>query len=144
MSVMGDHFLQQQLSPDMTSGQLVPYDDPKLMPMYARSLSHSPPRGNLTPEQRELKRQRDHARRNSKTRVRRDRSLSNPYSASQRASPNLLARSATEFPPTLAPSPLLSQGSPNLSNSAYLAAPYSSPLMSDQGPSDMYGTMFQM
>jgi hypothetical protein len=144
MSVMGDQFLQQQLSPGMTSGQLTPYDDPKLMPMYARSLSNSPPRGSLTPEQRELKRQRDHARRDSKTRIRRDRSLSNPYSVSQRTSPNLLARSVTEFPSTLAPSPLLSQGSPSLSNSTYLAAPYSSPLISDQGPSDMYGTMFPM
>lgn len=140
---MNDQFLQQQLSPPMTSGQLTPYDDPKLMPMYARSLSSSPPRGNLTPEQRELKRQRDHARRDSKTRVRRDRSLSNPYSASQRTSPNLLARSMTEFPSTMAPSPLLSQGSPSLTNTSYLA-PYSSPLMSDQGPPDMYGPMFTM
>ncbi len=143
MSVMGDQFLQQQLSPSMTSGQLTPYDDPKLMPMYARSLSSSPPRGSLTPEQRELKRQRDHARRDSKTRVRRDRSLSNPYSVSQRTSPNLLARSMTEFPSSMAPSPLLSQGSPSLSNTSYLA-PYSSPLMSDQGTSDLYGSMFTM
>ncbi|KAG0650639.1 putative C2H2-type zinc-finger transcription factor orf8 [Hyphodiscus hymeniophilus] len=144
MSVMGDQFLQQQMSPGMQSRQLTPYNDPKVMPMYARSLSSSPPRGNLTPEQRELKRQRDHARRDSKTRVRRDRSLSNPYSVSQRTSPNLLARSITEFPSTLAPSPLLSEGSPSLSSSSYLAPPYSSPLMSDQGPSDMYGVMFPM
>lgn len=143
MNVMGDQFLQQQLTPGMASGQLAPYEDPKLMPMYARSISSSPPRGNLTPEQRELKRQRDHARRDSKTRIRRDRSLSNPYSVSQRTSPNLLARSVTEFPSTMAPSPLLSQGSPSLSNSTYLA-PYTSPLMSDQGPSDVYGTMFSM
>lgn len=142
---MGDQFLQPQLSPGMTSAELTPYDHPKLMPMYARSLSNSPPRGSLTPEQRELKRQRDHARRDSKTRIRRDRSLSNPYSVSQRTSPNLLARSVTEFPSTLAPSPLLSQGSPSLSNSTYLTAPYSSPLMPDQGlSSDAYGPMFTM
>ncbi len=142
VSIMGDQFLQQQLSPGMTSGQLTPYDGPKLM--YARSLSSSPPQGNLTPEQRELKRQRDHARRDSKTRMRRDRSLSNPYSTSQRTSPNLLARNLTDFPSTLAPSPLLSQSSPSLANSNYLSAPYSSPLISDQGAPDMYGTMFPM
>jgi hypothetical protein len=43
----------------------------------------------------------------------------------------------------MAPSPLLSQGSPSLTNTSYLA-PYSSPLMSDQGPPDMYGPMFTM
>ena len=144
MNVMGDHFLQQPLSHGMTSGQLTPYDDPKLMPIYARSISSSPPRASLTPEQRELKRQRNHARRDSKSRIRRDRSLSSPYSTSQRTSPNLLARSLTEFPSALAPSPLLSHGSPSLSNSTYLAAPYSSSLMPDQAPPDMYGTMFSL
>jgi hypothetical protein len=145
MGAMNDQFLQQQLSPPMSSGQLKPFDDSNFMPMFARSLSNSPPRGHFTPEQRELKRQRDHARRDSRTRekVRRDRSLSNPYSVSQRTSPNILARSMTDFPTTVAPTPLLSQGSPSLSNAPYLA-PYSSPLMSDQGTSDMYAPMFTM
>jgi len=144
MSVMGDQFLQQQLGSDLASGQLTMYDEPEPLPMYPRSLSTSPPRANFTPEQRELNRQRAHARRDSKSRIRRDRSLSSPYSVSQRTSPNLLARSVTEFPLTLAPTPLLSQSSPCLSNSTYLSTPYSSPFLPDQGPSDMYGTMFPM
>jgi hypothetical protein len=69
MSIMSDEFLPQQLSPGISSGQLTPYDDSKLKPIYARSLSPSPPRGSLTPEQRELKRQRDWARRESKIRM---------------------------------------------------------------------------
>jgi hypothetical protein len=144
MTVMGDQFLQSQMSPAISSGQLTPFD-PKLVPLYARSFSSSPPRSNtlpmnLTPEQRELKRQRDHARRESKARLRRERSSSNPYSISQKSSPNLLARSVTDFP---APSPLLSQSSPSISNSSYLA-PYTSPLMSDHGAADLYGTVYTM
>jgi hypothetical protein len=147
---LSDQFLPQQMSPPMGMGSLSSYDDPKLMPMYARSISSSPPRGSLTPEQRELKRQRDHARRDTKERMRRDRSTSNPYTVSPKASPEMVSRSLSEYSNTLAPSPLLSQGSqgsPNLSNisnissPAYLA-PYT-PQMSDAG-SEMYGPVFTM
>ncbi|KAI1775257.1 hypothetical protein F4818DRAFT_441356 [Hypoxylon cercidicola] len=52
-------------------------------PSGSRSLTSSPPRFTLTPEQRELKRQRDQARRDSKTSVRARRAMSNYSSASQ-------------------------------------------------------------
>ncbi|KAI1840656.1 hypothetical protein JX266_013163 [Neoarthrinium moseri] len=48
-------------------------------PSTNRSITGSPPRGTLTPEQRELKRQRDQARRDSKTSVRARRALSSAY-----------------------------------------------------------------
>ena len=70
MSVMSDQFLQQQHSPGISSGQLAPCNDPKLKPIYARSLSSSPSRDSLTHEQRELKRQRDRGWIKSKTRMR--------------------------------------------------------------------------
>lgn len=127
-----------EMSPHLNPGSLAPYqEEPKLMPIYPRSLSSSPPRANLTVEQREMKRQRDQARRDSKTRMRRDRSDSNPYIVSHNPSPDLLPRSLPGYQNTLSPPPLLSQGSPTIGNSAYLA-PYS-PQMSDPGPSDIYG-----
>lgn len=140
---MNDQFLlAQQMSPPMGMATLAS-EDAKFMPMYPRSVSSSPPRVSLTPEQRELKRQRDHARRDTKERMRRERSTSNPYTASPRASPEMLTRSLSEYSNTLAPSPLLSQqGSPSLSNissPAYLA-PFT-PQMSDNG-ADMYGGVF--
>lgn len=50
-------------------------------PSGSRSVTSSPPRGTLTAEQRELKRQRDQARRDSKISVRARRGLSSPYSS---------------------------------------------------------------
>jgi len=150
---MNDQFLStQQMSPPMPSGNLNPYEDNKFMPMYARSISSSPPRGTLTPEQRELKRQRDLSRRDSKVQVRRDRSTSNPYTLSPRPSPEMMSRSISDFGGNNlgAPSPLLSQGSqgsPSLSamgspSPAYLQ-PYT-PQMGDNG-SDLYATgLFSM
>lgn len=148
---MHEQFMPHNTAPGLSSGQLTPhiYDEPKLMPMYARSLSSSPPRASLTPEQRELKRQRDHARRDSKTRVRRERSTSNtsnPYLSSQAGSPDLLPRTVPEYPGALTPSPLLSQdslqNSPALGSTNFLT-PYSPPL-NQQPPSEMYGPVFTM
>lgn len=151
---MNQDFLSQNPSPGLSPGQLTPavFDEPKLMPVYARSLSSSPPRGSLTPEQRELKRQRDFARRDSKTRIRRDRSTSNqsnPYIVSQNGSPDLLPRTLAEY--AHSPSPLLSQGSlqasPALGSNSFLT-PYSPPLnqgaLNDQTTPDMYSPVFSM
>lgn len=149
---MHEQFMPHNPSPGLSPGQLTPnlYDEPKLMPIYARSPSSSPPRASLTPEQRELKRQRDHARRDSKTRVRRERSTSNtsnPYLSSQAGSPDLLPRTVPEYPGALTPSPLLSQdslqNSPALGSTNFLA-PYSPPLNNNQAPSEMYGPVFTM
>lgn len=150
---ISEQYTPQNPSPGLHPGQLTPlYDEPKLLPIYARSLSSSPPRVGLTPEQRELKRQRDYARRDSKSQVRRDRSasntsnLSNPYLGSQNVSPDLLPRTLPEYTNTLTPSPLLSQGSlhssPALGSNSFLST--YSPALSDSGPSDMYGPVFTM
>ncbi|TVY47154.1 hypothetical protein LOCC1_G002591 [Lachnellula occidentalis] len=150
---MNDQFIPQISSPHL-SPNILSYEEPKMMPIYARSISSSPPRTSLTPEQRELKRQRDHARRDSKTRdrVRRERSTSNPYVVSQRASPELLPRTLPEYTTSLTPSPLLASGalpsqqqaqpSPALSSSSYLT-PYS-PQLAENGQSDMYSPVFTM
>jgi hypothetical protein len=122
-------------------------EGPKFMRMYPRSGSLSPPRRSLTPEQRELKRQLDHARRDTKGRLRRELSTSNPSTISPRGSPEITSKTYTG---ALVLSPLLPQGSqasPNLSNinisnissPAYLA-PYAHEL--DDG--DMYGGVFPM
>jgi hypothetical protein len=140
---INQQFLPQVSSPGLSQGTLTPFDDPKLMPIYARSLSSSPPRGSLTPEQRELKRQRDHARRDSKTRIRRERSTSNPYVVSQNGSPDMLPGALPEYTSSLTPSPLLSQGSPSMGSTSYLA-PYSPQLGGDSGSSDIYGPVYTM
>jgi len=119
------------------------FEEPKLMPVYARSLSSSPPRGNLTPEQRELKRQRDTARRDSKTKIRRDRSTSNPYIVSQHGSPNLVPGQVSEYTSSISPSPLLSQASPAMSNSSFLA-PFPTQTGVDGGQPDIYAPVYTM
>ncbi|KAB8302539.1 hypothetical protein EYC80_005928 [Monilinia laxa] len=146
---MNEQFIpQHDLSPHMSPGQLSPYDELKPSPIYARALSDSPPRASLTPEQRELKRQRDHARRETKTRQRRDRSLSNPY-ASNRTTPDMLPRTLPDHysnPNSLAPTPLLSHcpSTHGLSSPSYLA-PYSPQVsVNDTTSPDMYGPVFTM
>ncbi|RKF57195.1 putative transcription factor c2h2 protein [Golovinomyces cichoracearum] len=138
--------LQDQLfSPIQSPGVL--YEEPELLTSsaYSRSPSSSPPRFQLSLEQRELKRKQDLARRESKTCMRRVRSASsnsNHYSISQRTSPDLLPKS--EYANSVTPSPLLSQcsvqNSPAISSNQFLSS-YSSQLNS-QVPTDIYGQPF--
>lgn len=139
---VNQHFFSNTSGQALSQGALTPFDDPKLIPLYARSLSSSPPRGGLTAEQRELKRQRDHARRDSKTRVRRERSTSNPYVISQNASPDILSGPLPEYTSSLTPSPLLSQNSPSLGGTSYL--PTYSPNLAGDVSSDIYGPVYSM
>ena len=132
-----------QVSSPNLSASMTPYEEPKLMPAYPRSISSSPPRGNFTPEQRELKRQRDIARRDSKSRIRRDRSTSNPYVVSQHGSPNLVPGTLPEYTNSLSPSPLLSQASPAMSSTSFLA-PFSTQIGGDGGQSDIYAPVYTM
>ncbi|EKD19355.1 uncharacterized protein L3040_009205 [Drepanopeziza brunnea f. sp. 'multigermtubi'] len=127
------------------------YDEPKLMSSYSRSLSSSPPRSSFTPEQRKLKRQRDLDRRDSKSRARRDRSMSNtsnrnPYIVSQNGSPDLLPGTLPDYTSNPSQSPLLSQGSlhgsPALGSNDFLG-PFIPPL-SIHGQSDMYCPVYAM
>ncbi|KAG9248448.1 hypothetical protein BJ878DRAFT_488344 [Calycina marina] len=143
----GDQFLSAQMSPPMMNASLNPYDE-NFMPLYARSISSSPPRGNLTPEQRELKRQRELARRDSKVRMRRDRSISNPYTSSPIPSPEMMSRTLSEYSnQNLAPSPHLSQGSQGSPNMSAMGSPnYLSSFTPQIGDSsnDMFGNSFSM
>ena len=139
---------QQELSPHISPGALTnQYEEAKPLPLFARSLSDSPPKATLTPEQRELKRQRDVARRDSKAKIRRDRSPSNPYTLpSQKATPDLLPRTLPEYASSLAPSPVLSQGShPVASPASYMSnfSPHPSEVQA-HGQSEMYGPVFTM
>ncbi|KAK3939121.1 hypothetical protein QBC46DRAFT_263886 [Diplogelasinospora grovesii] len=78
-STIGPHgYSQQRLVLESSSGLLGPdlshhhygSDASMTPPSGSRSVTASPPRGALTPEQRELKRQRDQARRDTKMQVR--------------------------------------------------------------------------
>lgn len=85
---------------------------PRFIPSSSSSYVTSyPRRGSLTPEQRELKRQRDQVRRDSKASVRAHRASSNPYMSS---------------PPASLPDTPPSMGMP-----VYNAAPSSSSLLTD-------------
>lgn len=120
-----------------------PYSQHTPIPEYARSLSSTPPRGTLGPEQRELKRQRDMARRNSKTQVRRDRSTSASYVHSQSTTPDLDPRR------------LMNYNNPSIATTsvpAHLPLPsHSQPYMTAFGMpmsqtinQDIYGSEFSM
>ncbi|KAI1386195.1 uncharacterized protein F4822DRAFT_444681 [Hypoxylon trugodes] len=125
-------------------------------PSGSRSLTSSPPRFTLTPEQRELKRQRDQARRDSKSTVRARRAMSTYSSASQSppvsmhefsaASPvpvystapsqiSLLAEPATtmagSYMPSYSTSPIPDHGSPGMF-----------PQFSSMPPSDYLGLSY--
>ncbi|PBP27133.1 hypothetical protein BUE80_DR001900 [Diplocarpon rosae] len=149
---MNDQFVPQHQSLGQEQSTHFLYDEPKLLPMYSRSLTSSP-QPNFTAEQRDLKRQRDYTRREAKSRMRRERSTSRPnssrsslYLGSQHNSPDMMPRSVPEYTSNLTPSPLLSQASlqssPGLCSSPFLP-PYSPPL-SDHVSSDLYGPVFTM
>ncbi|KAF6840070.1 hypothetical protein CPLU01_01385 [Colletotrichum plurivorum] len=110
-------------------------------PSGSRSVTSSPPRGTLTPEQRELKKQRDMARRDSKTSVRVRRAGSNPYVNSPPLTmPDV---SGTMGVPvyTTAPAPisLLAEPTTTMGSSSYL--PSYSPPLPDHGYQSGYPPM---
>ncbi|KFZ07644.1 hypothetical protein V501_06256 [Pseudogymnoascus sp. VKM F-4519 (FW-2642)] len=79
------------------SGLLDPFAEQAIVSSDSRSISSSPPQGMFTTEQRELKRQRDQARRDSKAQIRRDRSSSNSYHPSLSTTPDILPRTLTGY-----------------------------------------------
>ncbi|KAM7192243.1 hypothetical protein V8F20_008945 [Naviculisporaceae sp. PSN 640] len=105
-------------------------------PSISRSVTASPPRGSLTPEQRELKRQQDHARRDSKLHARNQRAGSN--SSSVYSPPVTLAdltTGASNMPIyTTAPAQMSLLSEPPTTQ--YL--PSFSPPLSDHSQSNMY------
>ncbi|KAF7535974.1 hypothetical protein G7Z17_g13120 [Cylindrodendrum hubeiense] len=92
-------------------------------PMGTRSLTSSPPRYSLTAEQRELKRQQDKARRDTRLMSRMRRTSSPPYAESTSSMPLSDASSAMSLPAyTTAPTPvsLMSEPATTMSTSPYL------------------------
>jgi hypothetical protein len=110
-------------------------------PMGSRSVTASPPRANMTAEQRELKRQRDQARRTSKEASRIRRSSSNPY---VQGPPITMAdvSAALTMPvyTTAAPAPisLLAEPATSMGPQSYLPS-YSPPLPEQGHYSSAYG-----
>lgn len=97
-------------------------------PSTSRSDTSSPPRGMLTPEQRELKRQRDQARRDSKTSVRARRALSTA-SYSSASPPVTMADHFSSMPIyTTSPSHISLLTEPVTMSGSYMSSYSSSPL----------------
>ncbi|KND89496.1 hypothetical protein TOPH_05849 [Tolypocladium ophioglossoides CBS 100239] len=150
------------LGTDLNS--IVSGSEPSLTPpSETRSLASSPPRGAFTPEQQELNRQRDRARRDSKLSARIRHVDSNPYTTSP---PMTMAdvSNAINLPvySTTAPSavPLIAPPATTLSSHAYLPpynlalqeqshggqmftpSPYQQPLQHSYGVSMEYPTAY--
>lgn len=116
-------------------------------PIGSRSITSSPPRGTFTPEQRELKRQQDQARRDSKSSMRARRAMSNNYPAPSPSPPITMSEFSTAHAMpiyTTAPSQinLLAEPVTSVGGQPYIPAYSTSPPLSDHGPSPLYSTHF--
>ncbi|KAI8630572.1 hypothetical protein F5Y19DRAFT_483896 [Xylariaceae sp. FL1651] len=112
-------------------------------PSGSRSLTSSPPRPILTPEQRELKRQRDQARRDSKTTVRVRRGMSNnSYSSAAAQSPPVTMHDFSSASPlpvyTTAPSQISLLAEPVTTVGTSYMPSYSTSPLPDHGNSHMF------
>ncbi|KAI1302194.1 hypothetical protein F5Y03DRAFT_211707 [Xylaria venustula] len=111
-------------------------------PSGSRSLTSSPPRPILTPEQRELKRQRDQARRDSKTTVRVRRGMSgNAYPTAAQSPPVTMHEfsSASPMPVyTTAPSQISLLAEPVTTVGPSYLPSYSTSPLPDHGNSQMF------
>ncbi|KAI3332298.1 hypothetical protein HD806DRAFT_188888 [Xylariaceae sp. AK1471] len=111
-------------------------------PSGSRSLTSSPPRPILTPEQRELKRQRDQARRGSKTNVRVRRGMSNNSYPSAGQSPPVSMHdysSASSMPIyTTAPSQISLLAEPVTTVGPSYMPSYSTSPLPEHGNSQMF------
>jgi hypothetical protein len=133
---MNEQFVNQDIA------SLDPFNISASASSYAKSLTSSPPPPLFSPEQRELKRQRDLVRRDSKTQKRRQRAMSNPYQSSQHSTPDLLPRVlANNFSSTMAQQSMTAQSSPTFPNTGYM--PSLAPLSSTESP-DLYSTPFPL
>ncbi|KAL7627431.1 hypothetical protein AAE478_001624 [Parahypoxylon ruwenzoriense] len=112
-------------------------------PSASRSLTSSPPRFALTPEQRELKRQRDQARRDSKTSVRARRAMSNYSSASQSPPISMHEFSGSPVPVyTTAPSQISLLAEPVTTMAGSYMSSYSTSPLPDHSNSAMFTPQF--
>lgn len=112
-------------------------------PSTSRSSTSSPPRGMMTPEQRELKRQRDQARRESKTSVRARRAMSNTSYGSTSPQMSMSEFSTASPMPIYTTSPsqisLLAEPVTTVPGSSYIPSYSTSPLPE---PSAMFTSPF--
>lgn len=142
----GNGLLGHDLSSYTSDASLTP-------PSGSRSVTASPPRGILSPEVRELKRQQDQARRDSKARMRRAGSGSSFGQSPPVTMADLAAATSTALPvyttgptqislqaepttaATLAPSPYLPSYSPPLTDQGQAMFPghYQQPYLQDYG-----------
>jgi len=128
--------------PNQDMGGLDPFNMSNNVSPYAKSLSSSPPQPMFSPEQRELKRQREQARRESKVKQRRDRSASNSYTASQKTTPDLVPRTLVNYSSTIAPSSLPAECSPTFANTNFM--PSMAPQMSSSESPELFGAPFPL
>lgn len=107
-------------------------------PTSSRSITASPPRGPLTPEARELKRQRDQARRDSKNSVRARRAMSTASFSSNSPPMTMAEFSGAPALPIYSTSPsqisLLAEPVTTVPGSSYIPSYSTSPLP-ETGPS---------
>lgn len=112
-------------------------------PSTSRSSTSSPPRGMMTPEQRELKRQRDQARRESKTSVRARRAMSSTSYGSTSPQMSMSEFSTASPMPIYTTSPsqisLLAEPVTTVPGSSYIPSYSTSPLPE---PSAMFTSPF--
>ncbi|KAI1412166.1 hypothetical protein F5Y13DRAFT_48260 [Hypoxylon sp. FL1857] len=113
-------------------------------PSGSRSLTSSPPRFTLTPEQRELKRQRDQARRDSKTTARARRAMSTYSSASQSPPVSMHEFSSASPVPvyTTAPSQISLLAEPATTMAGSYMPSYSTSPLPDHGSPAMFTPQF--
>jgi hypothetical protein len=128
--------------PNQDMGGLDPFNMSSNVSPYVKSLSSSPPQPMFSPEQRELKRQREQARRESKVKQRRDRSASNSYTASQKTTPDLIPRTIVNYSSTMAPSSLKVESSPTFASTSYM--PSLTPQMSSSESPELFGAPFPL
>jgi hypothetical protein len=128
--------------PNQDMGGLDPFNMSSNVSPYTKSISSSPPQPMFSPEQRELKRQREQARRESKVKQRRDRSASNSYTTSKKTTPDLIPRTLVNFSSTMAPSSLPAECSPTFANTSYM--PSLAPQMSNSESPELYGAPFPL
>ncbi|KAI0908431.1 hypothetical protein F4823DRAFT_491336 [Ustulina deusta] len=110
-------------------------------PSGSRSLTSSPPRPILTPEQRELKRQRDQARRGSKTSTRVRRGMSNSYTPAAQSPPVSMHEFSSASPMpiyTTAPSQISLLAEPVTTVGPSFMPSYSTSPLPDHGNSQMF------
>jgi hypothetical protein len=124
--------------PDQEFGLLDPFNEQNLSPSCSGSISSRPPQGMFSPEQRELKRPRDQARRDSKSRFRRERSGSNSYNTSLSTTPDIIPRSVGNYSQPV--SPASNTATVNLPMQPFL----NSPQIPTRQPNEIYHPKYPM